>query len=254
MPISPYRTLKSNKWPFPDPGEQSEPELFIIESMNDKDEKSGFFEGVRIAQILRLAGRRPKYFYVQNSRELELLVPVFRQSNYRYLHLSCHGDQDGFDLTHGPVLFKDFAEMFGETLKVRRLFVSACEAGQKALVTELHKTARGIQSVTAPRVKIDYDHAAAIWSAFYISLLEKKSGKCYHEDIITRMALLMRLFPYANVDDKTLMSFMFAGYAPDMEPHAGSDLPWEFKVINRSFQYKARKQSKKTAVKIAKEG
>lgn len=236
MPLSPYKTLKNNKWPFPAPTEATLPELFIIESMNDADEESGFFEGVRIAQILRLAGLKPKYFYVQDERELELLVPVFRQSNYRYVHFSCHGDDQGFDLTNGYVPFTRFAEIFGGALLVRRLFVSACEAGQKELVHALHATTRGIQSVTAPQVKIAYDHAAAIWSAFYLSLLGDRIGKVKHLDIKSRMALLVKLFPYADAKKKERMSFMFAGY--DSSKDAGAVVrpeAWTFENIHYRY-------------------
>jgi hypothetical protein len=233
---SPYKTLKTSGWQFPKPHESTIPELFIIESMHDKDEESGFFEGVRLAQILRLAGRKPKYFYVQDERELELLIPVFRQANYRYLHFSCHGDNLGFDLTNGSISFDTFAAIFEDALNVRRLFVSSCEAGQESLVHALHKTTRGIQSVTAPSVKIDYDHAAAIWAAFYLSLLEKPEEACTHWDITSRLSLLMKLFPHSNVANKDPMSFMFAGYAPNLE---GGKPPnpkaWVFETIDQHY-------------------
>ncbi|MES2505061.1 MAG: CHAT domain-containing protein [Verrucomicrobiota bacterium] len=233
MAISPYKTLKEKEWPFPKPAEPTLPELFIIESMNDMDEDSGFFEGVRIAQILRLARLKPKYFYIQDERELELLVPVFRQSNYRYLHISCHGDDKGFFLTNGYVSFARFAEIFAGALLLRRIFVSACEAGQKDLVHELHASNRGIQSLIAPQVKIDYDHAAAIWSSFYTSLLGESRGKVTHSDIRKRMALLVRLFPWANKSLNERMSFMFAGYNPTND--AGDTVrpeAWNFEEIH----------------------
>lgn len=235
MPISSYKTLKEKQWPFPNPSQSTTPELFIIESMIDNDENSGFFEGVRIAQILRLGGHRPKYFYIQDERELDLLVPVFRQSNYRYLHLSCHGDGDGFELTNGYVTFARFAEIFGKALLLRRLFISACNAGKKELVHELHATSRGIQSVTAPSVEISYDHAAAIWSSFYLSLLDAGST-VRHPDIRKRISLLVKLFPYADIEAKERMSFLFAGYDPtkDAGPTVRPEA-WTFEDI--TFRY-----------------
>ena len=107
----------------------------------------------------------------------------------------------------------------------------------------LHKNARGIQSVTAPRVKIDYDHAAAIWSAIYLSLLEKSAASCQHDDIIKRLALMMRLFPYSNVETQELMSFMFAGYLPNKDKD-DSPLPWIFKSINRTYNLNQAKKPK----------
>lgn len=234
MPPSSYKTLLANKWPFP-PSEQSIPELFIVESMDEKDEEAGHFEGVRIAQILRLAKRKPKYFYVQDERELDLVVPVFRQSNYRYLHLSCHGDKDGFFLRDGNLSFKRFAEIFDTSLQLRRLFVSACEAGQEKLAHALHRTARGIQSVTAPRGKIDYDHAAAIWSAFYLSLLQK-GDTCRHPDVKSRIASLVKLFPMANKEDEIPMSFMFAGYDSTKDKGDLNPKAWGFETISKDYK------------------
>lgn len=237
MTISPYTMLKEQGWRFPSISEPSPPELFIIESMRDDDEDSGFFEGVRIAQILRLAGMKPKYFYVQDERELELLVPVFRQSHYRYLHISCHGDNSGFELTNGYVGFSRFAEIFSGALLLRRLFVSACETGQEDLVSALHAKSRGVQSVVAPKVQISYEHAAVIWSALYISLLRETTGKVSHIDIKKRMALLVKLFPYADREKTEKMSFLFAGYNSSKD---AGEVPrpeaWSFEDINSRYE------------------
>lgn len=244
--MSPYKMLKDGNWPFPKPHVPTVPELFIIESLRDHDEDSGFFEGVRIAQILRLAGRKPKYFYVQDERELELLVPVFLQSGYRYLHMSCHGDKKGLELTSGYMKFARFSKMFGDSLKLRRLFVSACESGQEALVEALHRDSHGIQSVVAPCTAIDFDHAAAIWSAFYLSLLEMPKNGRTHIDVVKRISWLVKLFPLADIEGKIDMSFMFAGYASELDKGGAFSESWKIQKITKYHSIKPRKRKPPT--------
>ena len=77
--ISVQTALTNAGWRFP-AQQTTYPEVFIIESLRSDDELRGDFEGLRIAKTLRNSGKIPKYFYIHDDKELELLVPVFRQS------------------------------------------------------------------------------------------------------------------------------------------------------------------------------
>jgi hypothetical protein len=206
-------TLKDAGWKFPKQ-QETYPEVFIIESLSTADEKARRFEGERLADMLRLGGMNPKYYYFQEEAELELLVSLFRQSQYRFLHFSCHGNKTDFALTAGKVSFQRFGELFSNALSLRRLFVSACSTGNKDLVNALHVSNRGIQSITAPVVDIQFSHAAVIWASLYVSLLEQVKGAVQHNDITSKMKKLVSLFPVADKEKKTPMEFMFAGYSP----------------------------------------
>jgi hypothetical protein len=80
MPInSPYKTLKDSGWRFP-PVQETFPEIFIIEFLREEDEEMGRLEGLRLADTLRLANKRPKYYYIRNKAELALLESLKEQT------------------------------------------------------------------------------------------------------------------------------------------------------------------------------
>ena len=74
--------------------------VFIIESLKPEDEKAGNFEGRVLSQILHLGDKESEYHYVRNKRKLNAVLRRFGKSDYRYLHLSCHGNEG--ELAVGP--------------------------------------------------------------------------------------------------------------------------------------------------------
>lgn len=111
----------------------SQPEIFIIESLDFKDERAERFEGRIISQILALSGKRCEYCYIRTKRELKALLERFEASHYRYLHLSCHGSTDSMFTTLDSIKFSEFGLLVKPYLRKRRLFVSACSAPTRPL-------------------------------------------------------------------------------------------------------------------------
>jgi hypothetical protein len=70
----------------------SQPEIFVIEPLNFKDERAERFEGRIVSQILALTGKKYEYCYIRTKRELKELLNQFASSTYGYLRLSCRGD------------------------------------------------------------------------------------------------------------------------------------------------------------------
>ena len=125
--------------------------LFIIESLDFEDEKTRR-EGKILQQILRLSGEKVRYIYIRTSQELPFALEEFRRSNYRYLHISCHGSRDTVALTLDQLPFEDFAAEVCPFLSNRRLFFSACSVVNE----ELAKTiipASGCYSIVGPKQK-----------------------------------------------------------------------------------------------------
>jgi hypothetical protein len=58
-----------------------------LDFFDEKDRK----EGEIIHRTLRLLGTEPHYIYVRSSAEMVAFINEFAKSEYRYLHLSCHG-------------------------------------------------------------------------------------------------------------------------------------------------------------------
>lgn len=155
---------------------KSTPEVFILESLSFPDEEAQRYEGKILCDILRMCGKKPKYFYFRTDIELIELVTLFRNSGYRYLHVSAHGSATGIDTTLGVINYARFAEIFGGHLKNRRIFLSACSVGNDSFVTHMQAANKGMYSIAAPVDEIEFRHAAALWSALYVRMFSLDSG------------------------------------------------------------------------------
>lgn len=196
--------------------QHSVPEVFILESLGKADERAKRFEGQVLSDMLRLSGKNPKYYYFQSKDELPHLVGLFRQSKYRYLHISSHASDTHIGITDGEISYEQFADNFENHLSLRRLFFSACQVGNKSFVDTLAAKNKGMHSVVAPNQDIQFDHAAAIWSSFYISLFAENENSMKHTGIEKRLKALRSLFP---------VDFYFAAYNARLDH-------WKHQVIN----------------------
>jgi hypothetical protein len=52
-------------------------------------------EGQNLQQILHLSGKEAEYVYIRTVKELEEVLNQYYESNFRYLHISCHGNDRG---------------------------------------------------------------------------------------------------------------------------------------------------------------
>jgi hypothetical protein len=106
--------------------EKTKPYVFIIESLEFKDEEKGYFEGEIISKILNLSQIEHKYYYIRTKMEFEYLLEEFVKSNYRYLHISCHGSKKSISMTLEEIKFNDLGLLIGDKLDRKRLFLSSC--------------------------------------------------------------------------------------------------------------------------------
>lgn len=149
------------------PSNITKPETFILESLDHEDEKATRLDGKILYDVLKLHGKKPLYYYFRTQRELVEFAKIFRESGYRYLHLSCHGGDDLVQYTFGSSNYKDFAKIFDKKLHNRRLFVSGCNLGNMAFAQEIFSKNGGMYSITAPTKKVYFDQSVSFWSAFY---------------------------------------------------------------------------------------
>ena len=124
------------------------PDVFIIESLPDQDPHDGKI----LADMLRLAGKNPIYYTCKDSDSFTAGLKIFAASQYRFLHLSCHGTADSVKFQSGEILdYMAFSSLFeGIKLNVTRLFFSACELGNQNLSLELFKKNKSLYSFVAP--------------------------------------------------------------------------------------------------------
>ena len=141
--------------------------MFSLESLEREDEKEARLDGKILYDVLKLHGKNPIYYYFRTQRELVEFAKIFRESGYRYLHLSCHGGEDIVQYTFGNSNYKDFAQIFEKKLHNRRLFVSGCNLGNMQFAQEIFSKNGGMYSITAPTKKVYFHQSVSFWSAFY---------------------------------------------------------------------------------------
>lgn len=144
----------------------TEPEVFIVESLDFDDETNKRYEGRILSDILALSGKRCEYYYIRTRRELTAVLDIFTDSTYRYLHLSCHGNEEGMGTTLDPISFTEFAAIFGPHLNKRRLFLSTCSMSNIKLAKLLIPHS-GCYSILGPAEDVAFNDAAILWASLY---------------------------------------------------------------------------------------
>lgn len=152
--------------PMP-PTQITKPETFILESLSEDDESNQRLDGKVLYEVLRLQGKKPIYYYFRTQTELIKFSDIFRQSGYRYLHLSCHGNETQVLFTFGQTEYDLFASIFEDKLNNRRLFISGCNLGNLDFAKAIFARSGGMYSVTAPTKKVFFSQTTAFWPAFY---------------------------------------------------------------------------------------
>lgn len=175
----------------------TEPEVFILESLSLEDETNERLEGRILRDILKLSGKNPIYYYFRTEKELVELAKIFRESGYRFLHISSHGSHDALGATFENISYTRFAEIFAGHLRNRRLFVSACEMGNEIFSTIVGGRNKGMYSIIAPTQRIRFDRAAAIWAAFYVLMFDLDATSMKADKITGCLRDLARLFAEA---------------------------------------------------------
>ncbi|WP_157644862.1 hypothetical protein [Burkholderia ubonensis] len=169
-------------------------QVLIIESLELIDEAKERREGAVLASVLRMCGKNPLYYYIRTKKELEHLADEFEASGYRYLHISCHGGATSLETTLESVSYQDFAKIFAGKLKNRRLFVSACSAGNEMFAEMVGSRNDDVISIAAPSTDIRFDHAVAFWTSLYVKTFSLNSNSMNSARIIEVARPLVALF------------------------------------------------------------
>ncbi len=186
----------------------SQPEIFIIESLDFKDERAERFEGRIISEILALSGKKCQYCYIRTKREMKELLNQFASSRYRYLHLSCHGNSTTMFTTLEGIPFPDFGQLIKPYLRNRRLFVSACSATNRTLADSIMPDS-GCYSILGPDQDIYFSDAAVLWASFYHVMfaadskaMKYKTIKAKAQEVADMYRVCLKLIGHDQDDSK----------------------------------------------------
>lgn len=169
------------------------PEVFIIESLTKKDREENRLEGDLIQRILKMGRRKPKYYFVETLNQLIEKIEEFDLSEYRYLHLSCHGSSNSFTFYFGNMDFVQFAELLRDKLANKRIFISACESVNKDLASLLIPSTK-CYSIIGPYEPIEFDDAAMIWVSYYYLAFKNDQIKMDRRLILRTLKNLTKLY------------------------------------------------------------
>jgi len=199
----------------------SQPEIFIIESLEFDDERDNRFEGRIVSEILALSGKKCEYCYIRTKRELKTLLERFASSHYRYLHLSCHGSTNSLFTTLDPVPFTELGPLIKPHLHKRRLFVSACSATNRALADVIMPDS-GCYSILGPDQDIYFGDAAVLWASFYhvmfaadSATMKYKTIKAKAQEVSNMYRVKLKLIGHDKEDSK---SYTIKSITPHKEP------------------------------------
>jgi hypothetical protein len=171
-----------------------DPNVFIIESLKLEDElHEEKFEGKILSQILRLNRKEPIYYYIRTKTELTEMLKEFGESDYRYLHLSCHANPKLLATTFDSLSFAEFGSIARRYLNGRRVFLSACAAVNKRLAKEIFRES-GCQSLIGPSRKIGFGDAAIAWATFYHMMFKENQEKMIRGTITEGLKTIQSAF------------------------------------------------------------
>jgi hypothetical protein len=164
--------------------------IFIIESLRSEDD---YFDGENLHNILKLAKIDSIYHEVLSLVDFIDKIEKFVDSGYRYLHLSCHGDESGIEINGEKISNGRLIEIFNGRLFKKRLFMSACQGANKELGYNLI-TKVGATSLIGTPINLGFDKAALFWPSFYYAVNEADNKKMQAEKINLIIRRCVQLF------------------------------------------------------------
>ncbi len=174
---------------------KTEPKVFIIESLRFADEKKKLHEGDVITKILMLSNIDCQYYYVRTKKEFEHVLNIFFESQYRYLHISCHGNtkKNALVLSLDEITFDELAEMLSPNFQKKRLFLSACSLVNYKLAETVIPMTK-CYSVIGPSKDIYFRDAVIMWASFYHLIFKKEFEKMTREEILLGLKKVSNMF------------------------------------------------------------
>lgn len=157
------------------------PDLFIVESLKYSDVKIGNL----LANNLRSSGKNPIFMTVDGENSFKHAMKIFKTSNYRYLHIICHGnpsfisfyDEQSLSAEASETISYDsFINCFPPNLNGIRIFLAACELGNKNFSNAIMRSRHDIYSVIAPKNEILATQALYVWTTFYNQLFSSENA------------------------------------------------------------------------------
>jgi hypothetical protein len=184
--------------------------VFIAESVTHEDFYDRDWEGHAAEEIVRLLNGRTRYRIVLNKTLLRRAIKEAADNDYGIFHLSCHGDEDGVQLSgNRDVSWRELAEYFQEAKSTpEALVLSSCVGGDAGIARAFEKLDRRPTVIFGAEATEEDDlitlpSACISWSILYSVLATEGMTPDAFKEAVTKMnKVTPHQFVYRRWDDK----------------------------------------------------
>jgi hypothetical protein len=139
-----------------------------------------------LSEVIKMIGFHVKPIVVDGKTSRESFIESLTSGQERYIHVSAHGDSDGFYI-HGERQTHVSVEHISQQVRVRYnndrnclrgrfLTASACGSPSLSFWKDFFDCT-GVSAVVAPMGEVDFEESAMFYSAFYFALLRHPSSR-----------------------------------------------------------------------------
>ena len=164
-------------------------DLFIIEVLRPEDYACFAADGLQLVNQMQALGFDTRYVRAYTFDSFKRAIAQFKESKFKWLHLSCHGCENGVEFYEKKrwedeckfdpdiITNADVAKAFGGSLLQCRMTLSGCKMGNAGFVKKMFGSNKGLQSLVAPIEDLKSDMAAPLWLTYYSLLINRARSK-----------------------------------------------------------------------------
>ncbi len=160
----------------------AKPRVFIIESPSATDFYLDRLDGRAARDVLKLENTQVAYRVALDKKKLFMGIKEAARLEFDVLHLSCHGDDVGIQLSDMSIIdwleLVDLLDVFATPQRI--LVMSSCAGGSIGLTKALVNQDTIFGWVFGAVKNIGFTDSCLAWSILY-RLLEKLDGPCDSE-------------------------------------------------------------------------
>jgi hypothetical protein len=172
--------------------------ILIAESVFPEDFHKNDREGQVVEAIARVLHWESEYKIALNTKRLLKAIQEAAANGYDILHISCHGDKEGIQLTDETELsWDELAAFFQENKGApSALIMSSCVGGDHGIARAFRKCKRRpdvIFGSEAPKPnRITFPGACVSWPVLYTSLARSGLTRDAFKDAVTKMNFITK--------------------------------------------------------------
>lgn len=183
--------------------------IFIIESLRSQD----YRDGHALEKIMVLSGIDVEYRQANSKDDFVAFIEEFKHSGFRYLHISCHAAKDGFEIGNDDIPNEEIEILLGNSVNKKRVFLSACEGGNKDLAARLILKG-GAYSVIGTPISLLFAKAAIFWPCLFHAVymrdeksMPKKVLKEILESIVNLLDVPINYYSFMRDNESTVRRY-----------------------------------------------